>query len=184
EDQDQRDRDVGDLTGDVVARDVPALAPRDDREGGERREGGDDRRRDVQKVDRGRRVEALLADQLHEIRDRLQEAERAGAIRAVTELHAPEELPLDPGHVGEHAEQQVDDDRGLDQVDPPRLVHVDTSTWVPRPCACSAAIRATPLTSFLFTRARSSTEVPFELTRSFMPAVAPIFFASSADSSI
>ena len=36
-----------------------------------------------------------------------------------------------------------------------------------------------PRTSFLFTRARSSTEVPFELTRTVEPGSTPSFFASA-----
>ena len=110
---------------------------------------------------------ALLADQLHEVGDRLQQAERAGAVRPVAELHAAEELALDPRHVREHAQQQVDDQEGLDErrstrarsLSPPR-------PDAPRSPACSAAIRTTPATSLLLTRARSSTEVPFERTRS------------------
>ena len=104
-------------------------------EGGER---GQHRCADVEDVDRRGREEALLADQLDEVGDRLEEPERAGAVRAVAELHAPEHLALDPGHVGERAEQQVDDQERLDRGDPPGLVHgFVTSTKPPSSPACS-----------------------------------------------
>src|SRR5262249_9649762 len=83
EDRNQSDRYVRDLTVDAPTVDRPAWPPRDEREGGDRREGRDDRREDVRKVDRGRGSERLLADELDEVGDRLQQAELAGAVRAV-----------------------------------------------------------------------------------------------------
>ena len=65
---------------------------------------------------------ASLRIELHEVGDRLQQAERAGAVRAVAELHPAHHLPLDQRQVREEAEQDVDDDQRLDERDPPRLV--------------------------------------------------------------
>ena len=57
----------------------------------------------ISDVDRARREEALLADQLDQVGDRLQEPERARAVRPVAELHPAEQLALEPGRVGEGA---------------------------------------------------------------------------------
>ena len=147
EDQDQRDRDVGDHAGDVDAADLPAGAERDHRERRERREGGDERREDVEHVDGARREEALLADELHQVGDRLQQAEGAGAVRPVAELHAAHDLALGERQVGEADHDEVDDHERLDHADPPGLVSVtsfttSTSRW--RSAACSSAMRAVP----------------------------------------
>ena len=64
-----------DPAGDVVAADVPDAAEGDDAERRERREGGDRGHGDVEDVDRADREEALLAQELHEVGDRLQEPE-------------------------------------------------------------------------------------------------------------
>ena len=177
EDQEQRDREVGHVAVDLVAADLPARPPRDHRERAERRERGQERREDVEHVDRGGGEEALLADQLDEVGDRLQEPVGAGAVRAVAQLHPPHHLPLGERQVREADEDEVDDDERLDRGDPPgravragreedvRQAHgftTSTSRW--RSAACSSGTRATPSTSFRLTRARSSTEVPFERT--------------------
>ena len=75
-------------------------------ERGERRERGDDRRDDVRQVARGGREERLLADQLDQVGDRLQEAERAGAVRAVALLQAAEHLAFEPRQVRERQQQR------------------------------------------------------------------------------
>ena len=83
---------------------------RDHGERGERREGGDERREDVEHVDGRAGEEALLPDELHHVGDRLQEPERAGAVRPVAELHPPHHLPLGQRQIGEGADDEVDDD--------------------------------------------------------------------------
>src|SRR5439155_10777178 len=118
------------------------------------------RREDVEDIDGAGREEALLPDQLDQVRDRLQEPEGPGAVRPVAELHPAEHLALHPRHVGEREQQQVDDHEGLDERDPPGVGHLLTSTWPPRSPACSAAIRTTPCRSWRPMRARSSSEVP------------------------
>ena len=59
----------------------------------------------------------LLAQQLAEVGDRLQEPLRADAVRAVARLEAPDQPALDPGHDGEEAHQQVDERERLDRRD-------------------------------------------------------------------
>src|SRR5436190_1804738 len=96
EEKDERDRDVQDPSSDLVAGYIPAGAEGDD---GERCEGGEPserRHRDVELVDRRGRVERLLPEQLHEVRDRLEEPERPHSIRTVATLHPAEQLPLQP----------------------------------------------------------------------------------------
>jgi hypothetical protein len=105
--------------------DLPAGAERDDAERGERREHGDDRRDDVRGVDGRRREEALLADQLDEVGDRLQQPEGTGAIRAVAVLHAPEQLAFEPRRVREGEHDEVDDHQCLDERDPPDFLHLE-----------------------------------------------------------
>ena len=121
-------------------------------------------------LDRARRRERLLAHELHEVGDRLQQAERACAVRAVAQLHASHHLALEPRQVREEHEHEVDDDHRLDDRDPPGLV--SRVRLVPRRARqCDAAVEvlrvlvarssATPSRSFVRERARSSTEVPF-----------------------
>ena len=73
EDEDQRDRHVQDLAVDVPVVDVPTGPVRDHGERREGRERRDDRRDDVRQVAGGGREEALLADQLDQVGDRLQQ---------------------------------------------------------------------------------------------------------------
>src|SRR4029079_16752588 len=163
--------------------DLPAWAERDHAERRERRERGENRRADVEHVDRGGREEALLTDQLHQVGDRLQQAERADAVRAVAELHAREHLALDPGHVGEREHHEVDDQGRLDQRDPPGLCHLETSTRPPRSLACCWAIRTTPARRSRAIRARSSSDVPLWETVTVSPVAIFLSLASSGDSS-
>src|SRR4029079_10514042 len=93
EDEQEADRDVRDPAGDVVVAHVPDAPERDDTERGERGEARDGRSCDVEEVDRVRREEALLAEELDEVGDRLEEAEGGSPVWAVAELHAPDELP-------------------------------------------------------------------------------------------
>ena len=102
------------------------------------------------------REEALLADQLHEVGDRLEQAERTRTVRPVAVLHPAEQLALEPRRVGEGEQEQVDHEERLDQADPPGLVHrrfTSTTSW-PSPRACSSAARTVPLASFRERRAR------------------------------
>src|SRR5205823_680983 len=114
-----------------------------------------------------------------------EEPVRSGAVRAVATLHPAEELALEEGRVRERDHHQVDDHERLDQRDPPRLGHrLFTRTFCARPGTCSRAARATPGVSSAFTRARSSREVPFELTTTASPSAIRRFSASTGASSI
>src|SRR5207247_1154400 len=105
--------------------------------------------------------------------------------RALAELHAAEELALEESRVRERDHDQVDDHEGLDQRDPPRLGHAGfTSTCACRPAAWSRAIRTVPARRSCAIRARSSTDVPFDLTTTSAPERMPRARASPADSSI
>ena len=56
----------------------------------------------------------LLADQLAEVGDRLQQAHRPDAVGAVARLQPADQLALEDGHEGEEPHQAVDEDEGLD----------------------------------------------------------------------
>src|SRR5439155_18347190 len=112
----------------------------------------------------GRREEALLAHELDQVGERLQQAEGYGAVRAVPVLHAAEQIPLEPRRVGERDHDQVHDHRGLDQGDPPDFPHGAISTVGWRSPAYSSGTRRTPGRSSRLTRARSVIEVPFDRT--------------------
>src|SRR4029079_6927556 len=183
EDQNEADRDRRHDAADVVARALPAGAERDHREGGERGEGRQHRRADVEHVDRALGVERLLADQINQVGDRMQKPERPGAVGPVAELHPAQHLALDQRHVREGQQQQVDDQERLDDRDPPGVCHLATYTVPPSSPACSAAIRTAPARRAALTRAWSSSDVPLCETRTVSPLAIPRFSASSADSS-
>ncbi len=182
--------DVRDLTVDVPTVHRPAGPKRDEGEGGDRGEGRDDRREDVRQVDRRLRGERLLADELEEVGDRLEEPELAGAVRSVTELHPPHQLPLDQRQVREEPEEDVDDDHRLDQRDPPGLFHAlttssafATSTMPASPSACSSGTRAMPARRWRLMRAESVIALPLEPTVTRSPVAILRRRASSAESS-
>src|SRR4029077_19097060 len=138
-----------------------------------------ERREQVQDVDGCSGEEALLANQLDEIGDRLEKTERAGAVRAIAERHPPHRLPLRQRQVREGEEDEVHDHERLDDRDPPRLaVHVQeegrhalsTSTVGWSSPACSSAMRTTPCISCLLSFARSARLVPFERTSTRSPS--------------
>src|SRR5262249_17487610 len=134
-----------------------------------------------------RRLERLLADELDEVGDRLQEPERAGPVGPIAELHAAEQLALQPGRVGERDHDQVDDHERLDERDPPHLVHDELQAIVTGPLrtapACSSGISAVPSCSPARTRARSVTDVPLLPTVTSSPAATPRRRASARASS-
>jgi hypothetical protein len=72
-----------------------------------------------------------LVQELQEIRDRLQHSARAGAVRAVAQLHPPHDLTLGEREVGERDHHEVDDDERLDEAHPPvdrRRTHARTTS--------------------------------------------------------
>src|SRR5206468_3162033 len=138
----------------------------------------------------GQRRERLLADELQQVGDGLQQAVGARPIGPVAELHAPHDLALEQGRVGEGEEDDVDDHDRLDDRDPPGLDRagderhaLTTSTAWRRSPACSSAMRATPGRSFLLMVARSASDVPFERTETVSPLAIWRRSASSGESS-
>src|SRR5207237_622740 len=131
------------------------------------------------------RLERLLADELDEVGERLQQALRPGAIRPVAVLHPAEQLPLEPGRVGERDHHEVDDHEGLDDRDPPGLAHSLLASTGPEcsPAAWSAGTSARPSRRRLLTFARSATEVPFDRTVTVSPFAIPRARASARESS-
>ena len=91
------------------------------------------------------RRERLLADQLQQVGDRHEQALGAGAVRAEAQLHAAEQLPLEPGREGEEHHHDVDHDERLRDRDPPRFArHGLISTVACRSPAWSRGTRTTP----------------------------------------
>src|SRR5262249_30247330 len=139
-------------------------------------------REDVRDRDGACRRERLLADELHEVGDRLQQSERACTVRAVAELHAAHDLALRQGEVCEQQQDDVDDDERLDEQDPPRLGHCDFASFVGeiasvtgplRPLERSRATSATPARSLLESCAVHSAEVRSEDTVTASPSAMP-----------
>ena len=97
----------------------------------------------------------LLADQLAEVGDRLQQAHRADAVGAVARLQAADQLALEDGHEGEEAHQAVDEDEGLDQRDEHPVGHQACPSTVQAPStgAPSQAKRTAPGASVRESRA-------------------------------
>ena len=141
---------------------------------------------DERPVDGLGRLEALLVQELQEVRDRLHEPAKAGAVRSVAQLHPSHDLALCQREVGERRHDEVDHDERLDQADVPldlgrHALITSTDGW--RSPACSSATRATPSIRLRFTRARSSTEVPFDWTSTASPVAIPRESASARESS-
>jgi hypothetical protein len=82
------------VEADFGSEDVLRVRERDDREGRDRREDRDQRREREEEADRGGRAELLLEQQLADVRDRLERAERPDAVGADAVLEAAEQLAL------------------------------------------------------------------------------------------
>ena len=115
-----------DPAADGIAVNRPARPEGDDAERRDRGEARERGHRDVEHVDRRSGEEALLAQQLDQVGDRLQQPEPARAVGPVALLHSPDQLPLEPGGVGEREQHEVRDHECLDERDPPRLGHAET----------------------------------------------------------
>ena len=137
------------------ARDARLAAERDQRERGERGEHRDERRRQVEAAVRALGDHVLLADQLAEVGDRLQQAHRPDAVGAVARLQPPDQLALEDGHEGEEPHQPVDQDERLDQRDEHAVGHQACPSTVHAPStgAPSQAKRTAPGASVRESRA-------------------------------
>ena len=103
------------------------VAERDDRERGDRGDDRDHRREREQPADRRARPELLLGQQLDDVGQRLQRAERADAVGAVAVLEAAQQLALGDQHDRDDLEADGEDDDRLDDLDPPGLVVGDVA---------------------------------------------------------
>ena len=97
------DRGVGELQRRVVAEDADHRAERDDREGQERRDRGDDRRQEVDRLVGQRRHDVFLERQLQPVGQALQVAARADPVRADPLLHPGDDLALEHDREQRHA---------------------------------------------------------------------------------
>src|SRR6202041_2920854 len=74
---------------------------------------------------RGGGDDVFLERQLERVRDRLEQAERPGPVRARPVLHPADDPPLGPDHEDRRQQQEEEDDRYLQQHQPPdELVEV------------------------------------------------------------
>ena len=81
-----------------------------------------DHRRDPEQVADARgRTRGLLRRELDDLGDRLDQPERADAVRAVASLEASEQLALVDGQHRQDRERDHEDHERLDDLDPPRL---------------------------------------------------------------
>ena len=115
EDEQHRDRQVGELQRRVVPK-IETIGPdRDHREGEERRGGRDDRRQDVERLVDHRRDQVFLERQLDAVGETLHDTERADPVRARPGLHPADDAALGPDHEQRRHDQEDEDDDGLEQ---------------------------------------------------------------------
>src|SRR6185312_232322 len=109
--------------------DVDRVAERHDRERRDRGEDRDHGREREQPGDRGARAELLLGRELHDLGQRLEDPERADAVRAVAVLEAAEDLALGDDHHREDLQADEEDHDRLEDLHPPRLDVGDVGEW-------------------------------------------------------
>ena len=132
-----RHRQVRDLQRRLVVEDRHHRAPRDDREGDERRPGRDDRRDEEHQLVHLGGDDVLLERQLERVGDRLQQAPRPGPVGARPVLHPADHPALEPDHEDRGEQQEHEDDPDLEQHHPPdELVEVGSASG---PAASAAA---------------------------------------------
>src|SRR4029077_13145145 len=109
----------------VVVEDRDFGAPRDDREGDEGGRRRQDRGDHEHQLVHPGGDDVLLERQLERVGDRLQQAERAGPVRARPVLHPGDDPALRPDHEHRREQQEEEDDADLEQHHPPdELVEV------------------------------------------------------------
>ena len=161
-------------------------AERDQRERGERGEHRDERRRQVEAPVRALGDHVLLADQLAEVGDRLQQAHRPDAVGAVARLHPADQLALEDRHEREEPHQAVDEDEGLDHGDEYAVGHQASTSIVQAPStgAPSQAKRTAPGASVRESLAGPVVAPPAWRTVTAAPSAMPRRSASSRASTI
>ena len=90
-------------------------ANRDEREARDGEHERDDRREAVDDAVRTHRRVLALEDEFHRVRERLQKAERADAVRAEADLEAREQPSLDQRHVRRRRHRDEHDDHRADE---------------------------------------------------------------------
>ena len=116
-------RHVGELQRRLDApKHVDLGAERDHREGHERRHRRDDRREEEDRLVGGLGDDVLLERQLHAVGERLEQAEGAVHVGADAVLHPGHHPALPPDVEQREQHQDHEDQHGLDQDDPPRVV--------------------------------------------------------------
>src|SRR3984893_6770380 len=125
QDEQHRHRQAGELQRGAVVEDRDYRAPRDDREGDEGDRPRYHRRGYEQQLVRGGGDDVFLERQHDRVRDRLEQAERPGPVRARPVLHPADDAALGPDHEDRGQQQEQEDDRHLQQHQPPdELVEV------------------------------------------------------------
>src|SRR5208282_5852675 len=125
QDEQHRHRQVGELQRRVVMEDRDFRAPGDDREADEGDRPRYHRRGDEHPLVRGAGDDVFLQRQLERVRDRLQQAEGPGPVRAGPVLHPPDATAFGPDHEHRRQQQEEEDHRDLQQHHPPdELVEV------------------------------------------------------------
>src|SRR5580704_11274938 len=119
QDEQHRHRQVGELQRGVVVEDRDFRAPRDDREADEGDRPRYHRRGDEHQLVRAQGDDVFLQRQLECVRDRLQQAEGPGPVRAGPVLHPPDGPAFGPDHEHGRQQQEEEDHRDLQQHHPP-----------------------------------------------------------------
>src|SRR3984893_17188036 len=126
-------RQLGELQRGVVVEDRDFRAPRDDREADEGDRPRYYRRGYEHQPARAEGDDVFLQRQLERVRDRLQQAERPGPVRARPALHPADDAAFRPDHEHGRQQQEEEDDRDLQQHHPPdELVEVTERRICPR----------------------------------------------------
>src|SRR4029079_9455440 len=186
------DADVEAVEPDRRAPDVDHGAEGDDGQRGDRGEDGQDRRDHEEQADRGGGAGVLLAQQLADVGDGLEQTVGADAVGAVAGLEAAEQLALGDEDDRDDRQPDGEDDHRLEELDPP-LLGVDrrreagharrTSTSAPVRIAVSSETKTEPAGTALRSAARPRNEVPFWATSTGTPSSMPRRRASSGASS-
>ena len=95
----------------MVSEQAHTRAERDDREGQHRRDHRRERRDEIDGPVRRHRHDPFLEEQLHAVRERDEDARRAGAVGTDARLHVGHHLALDPDREHDRDEQSEEDHR-------------------------------------------------------------------------
>ena len=122
EDDQDADRGVGQLQRRALAEDAHRRPERDHRERQERRDRGDDRGQEVDRLVGQRRHDVFLERQLQPVGEALQVAAPADPVGADPLLHPGDDLALEDDREQRQQHQDGEDADDLDEHDPPDVV--------------------------------------------------------------